>query len=198
MLSRHPFAGTIRLPVTAVVLGLALLAGCGGAPAPIEPDVYPYAIENVSVTDRVVAFDLVYDVDYAPQPGMPVALVVLFSRKEDADVRLVGSFRGTGFARLDPNLGAEVTFTTIVNEQRDNAYLGAWWYGPLGHLAPRPEQPVRMELLQFQGGGRIEGEGYLSMAVVSGHLARHDFALLSEPVVIPYEAGEPAPFTLTE
>lgn len=182
----------------AAALGLVLLTGCGSTPVPVEPDVYPYAIENVSVTDRVVAFDLAYDVDYTPQPGMPVALVVLFSRKEDADVRLVGSFRGTGFARLDPNLGAEVTFTTIVNEQRDNAYLGAWWYGPLGHLPPRPEQPVRLELLQFQSGGRIEGEGYLSMAVVSGQLARHDFALLSEPVVIPYEAGEPAPFTLTE
>jgi hypothetical protein len=179
-------------------LGLALLAGCREAPAPVEPAVAPYRIEDVSVTDRVVSLDLVLDTSYTPQPGMPTALVVLFSGKEDADVRLVGSFRGTGYSRLDENLGAEVTFTTVLNPELENPYLGAWWYGPLEHLPPAERQRVRMELLQFADGGRIEGAGYLTIAVVSGRLARQDFALLSEPVVVPYEAGEPAPFTLTE
>lgn len=187
-----------RLLAMACVCAMILLGGCSEEPKPIEPKEFPFKLSNVRAAGRMVRANVEYLPANMPPDNQPIGILTVYCRKPDFDLRMVGSIEGYGFGARDDALGAHEVFSTIADsapKDGGDGYLGAWWYGHAEDIDWSRQTRFDMGLLAYQDSGVIKplkGGGYMIVAFVSGKLSKNDFALLSEPVSIPYEPDAPS------
>ena len=192
-----------------LVMAAVFLYGCGGS-KPAEPDTPPFSLSNPRVLNGVLRIDLAYNESQMPDlaghnsADFPVGLLALYCGDPAYDIRKVGSVRGRGYGQMDPEAGSEVLYSTIAD---DDHYYGALWYWQEDSPAWRTRGQVSISLMGDGVNGKVESEGHLLIAVVSGTIGDADFTLLSKPVSmaygesmhkIPAAAGVPQPGAATQ
>ena len=178
--------------LTATVILLLPGVNCGRSSNTTRE--HPFTLVDPRVENRVVRVGIQNGPGRWSPAESPCGLLVVYCQKPDFDIRILGSHAKMALGLRDRTWGDEVMCSTMVGE-KDNQYVGAWWYVPL-----KPEEfgesgaphELTLGLPKYKNTGIILGQGQMTIVIVSGALGHGDFTLLSPLVRLPYGEEEEA------